>query len=195
MGDIETANGLLDEINSLAQKNQTVSLGDLVERIGPRGFGPLLFVPAIVVVSPLGGIPGVPSLFALVIILIAAQLLLGRSHIWLPSLLKDRNVAADKLTRATQKARPAADRMDRWLGRRLTWLISQPAKLIAALSVIALCLLVPPLELIPFAAALPMLAIAIIGLAFTARDGILMLVGLCLAAVALITGAAMLISG
>ena len=194
MGDIETANGLLDEIGSLTEKNAPVSLGDVVQRIGPRGFGPLLFLPAIVVASPLGGIPGVPSLFALVILLIAAQVLLGRQHIWLPAVLENRQITAEKLYSATQKARPVARRMDRWLGRRLAKLVTRPAKMFAALCVIALCLLVPPLEIIPFAAALPMLAIALIGLAFTARDGILMLVGLCLAGVALITGVGMLIS-
>lgn len=194
MGDIETANGLLDEIGSLTEKNAPVSLGDVVQRIGPRGFGPLLFLPAIVVASPLGGIPGVPSLFALVILLIAAQVLLGRQHIWLPAVLENRQITAEKLYNATQKARPVARRMDRWLGRRLAKLVTRPAKMFAALCVIALCLLVPPLEIIPFAAALPMLAIALIGLAFTARDGILMLVGLCLAGVALITGVGMLIS-
>ncbi|WP_306152286.1 exopolysaccharide biosynthesis protein [Roseovarius sp. MMSF_3281] len=195
MGDIETANGLLDELGTLAQSKGPVSLGDVVQRIGPRGFGPLLFLPAIIVVSPLGGIPGVPSLFALVIFMIAAQVLLGRRHIWLPSVLGNRQITADKLLRAIQKARPAARRMDRWLGRRLESLVTRLAKIFAALCVIALCLLVPPLEIIPFAAALPMLAIALVGLAFTARDGILMLVGLCLAGVALITGAGMLISG
>jgi len=194
MGDIETAKGLVDELGDLAQGNTPVSLGDVVKRIGSRGFGPLLFLPAIVVASPLGGIPGVPSLFALVIGLIAAQVLLGRQHIWLPSFLENRQVTAEKLHRATRKARPVARRMDRWLGHRLANLVTRPAKIFAALCVIALCLLVPPLEIIPFAAALPMLAIALIGLAFTARDGILMLVGLCLAAVALITGAGMLIS-
>lgn len=188
------AENLLDEIKELAEQEENVSVGDVVEAIGDRGFGPLIFVTALLGASPLGGIPGVPTFFAIILILITVQILFGRWHFWLPSFLENRQVTAENLHRATRKARPVARRMDRWLGHRLANLVTRPAKILAALCVIALCLLVPPLEIIPFAAALPMLAIALIGLAFTARDGILMLVGLCLAAVALITGVGMLIS-
>lgn len=68
------------------------------------------------------------------------------------------------------------------------------AQMGAALAVIALCIMVPPLELLPFAAVIPMLAIAIIGLAVMVRDGVLMLVGLGAAVAALIGGLYMLIS-
>lgn len=195
MRDIELADDLLDEIDDLAAQNSHVSLGGLVGRIGHRGFGPLLFAPAIVVVPPLGAIPGVPSLFALVIALIAVQVLMGRRSIWMPGVVEARNVAADRVAQAVAKARPAAARMDRWFGHRLTWLVRRPAKIAAAAAVLGLCAIVPPLEIIPFAATVPMLAIALIGLAFTARDGVLMLAGLCLAGAALIMGVSMLISG
>lgn len=188
------AENLLDEVKELAEQEAEVSVGDVVEAIGERGFGPVIFVTALLGASPLGGIPGVPTFFAIILVLITVQILFGRRHFWLPALLENRQITAEKLHRATRKARPVARRMDRWLGHRLANLVTRPAKIFAAVCVIALCLLVPPLEIIPFAAALPMLAIALIGLAFTARDGILMLVGLCLAGVALITGAGMLIS-
>jgi hypothetical protein len=189
-----TASGLLDDIHELACQSRHVSLGDLVGLFGRRGFGPLLFVPAMVVVSPLGGIPGVPTVFAVVIALIAVQVLIGRSEIWMPAVLQSRNLDAAAVDRAVLKARPVAERMDRWFGHRLTGLVSQPAKLAAATVVLGLSVIVPPLELIPFVAALPMLAIALIGLAFTARDGVLMLTGFCTAGAALIVGVHMLVS-
>ncbi|MEQ9261156.1 MAG: exopolysaccharide biosynthesis protein [Roseovarius sp.] len=195
MSDTTAAEDLLDEIGDLAEQERHVSLGDLVERIGHRGFGPLLFVPALVVVSPLGGIPGVPTLFAVVIALIAVQVLLGRSGIWMPHVLETRNINAERVGQAVKTARPYAKRVDRWLGNGLSTLVQRPAKLAAAAAVLGLCVMVPPLEILPFAAAVPMLAIALIGLAFTARDGVLMLAGLCVAGAALIWGAFMLISG
>ena len=51
---------------------------------------------------------------------------------------------------------------------------------------------VPPLELVPFASSAPMIAIAAFGLAITVRDGVLMLVALCLAGAATGTGAYLL---
>lgn len=195
MDGIETANGLLDELGELTDEQGHVSLDDLVRRIGPRGFGPLLFVPALIGMSPLGGIPGVPTLIALALALIAGQVLIGRRHIWLPGVLRRRNVTADALGHAIDVARPAANRMDRWFGRRLAGLVSRPAKIAAAAIVLGLCATVPPLELVPFAAVAPMGAIALIGLGFTARDGMLMLAGLCVAGGALIMAAEMLLSG
>lgn len=194
MSEGQKAGDLLDAVVDLADESDQVSIRDMVETIGHRGFGPLIFVPALVVVSPLGGIPGVPTLFALVIALIACQILVGRGHIWLPDPVGARSVDNEKLRNSAHKARPVAHWMDKWMGRRLDTLTGKTARTLAAVTVVGLCILVPPLELIPFAALGPMLAVAVIGLALTAHDGGLMLLGLCGATVALITGVNMLIS-
>lgn len=193
MASNDKAEDMLDAVAALSRGARRVSVGDVVEQVGHRGFGPLIFVPALLGASPLGGIPGVPSLLAAVIALIVVQLLLGRAHIWLPRLLRRRNVEADKLKRAVSKSRPGARWLDRWLGRRLTALISSPARMLAALTILGLCVMVPPLEVVPFAALVPMVAIALTGLAITAHDGILMLIAFAASAVALISGLNLLI--
>lgn len=193
MAEPENAEDMLDDIGALARGATRVSIGDVVERIGARGFGPLIFVPALVGASPLGGLPGLPTLMALVIVLIAVQILVRRGRIWLPGPLRRRGVTSARLQAAIERARPAARGIDRWLGRKLDPLTSAPARVLAALVVICLCVLVPPLELVPFAALAPMLAIALIGLAIAAQDGILMLVGLGGAGGALITALNLLI--
>lgn len=189
----ENATEMLDDIGALARGADRVSIGNVVDRIGARGFGPLIFAPALVGASPLGGIPGVPTLMALVIVLIAVQILMRRGRIWLPGPIRRRGVTAARLQTAIVRARPAANWIDRWLGRKLDWLTSAPARVVSGLVVIGLCILVPPLELIPFAALAPMLAIALIGLAIAAHDGILMLIGLGGSAAALISGLTLLI--
>ncbi|QYX56482.1 exopolysaccharide biosynthesis protein [Roseovarius sp. SCSIO 43702] len=194
MSDKNDATDLVDAVEDLAGDEGEVSVRDMVEAIGHRGFGPLIFVPALVVVSPLGGIPGVPTLFALIIVLIAVQILVGRTHFWLPDMIGERSVSDDRVRKSADKARPVARWMDKWLGSRLESLTGKTARIAAAVAVVGLCILVPPLELVPFAAIVPMLAIAVIGLALTARDGVLMLVGLVAAGVALITAWNMLIS-
>lgn len=76
--------GLLDELESTSDGTGSVSVEELVGAIGDRSFGPFLLVPALIALTPLGGIPGLPTFLALVVILVAAQLLLGMRRFWLP---------------------------------------------------------------------------------------------------------------
>ena len=181
-GDAET---LLDEVGQLAEGEDRVSVRDVVDAIGGRGFGPIIFVIALLGASPLGGIPGVPTLFAVLVILIAVQILLGWQSFWIPDRIGDRAVEQEKVTRSVRKARPVAQWMDRHFGHRLEALTGQPAQIAAACVVVGLCLMIPPLEVVPFAALIPFAAIALLGLAITVRDGMLMVVAFAASAGAL----------
>lgn len=190
-----SATAIVDDLSALVQDDRIVRLGQIVDAFGSRGFGPLIFVPAVVELTPVGGIPGLPSLLALFISLIAVQILMGRAGFWLPSAIRDRDVDEHKVRQTVSYVKPVARRMDRWFGRRLRPFTIGVGRQLAAVVVITLCLTVPALELIPFASSAPMLAIAVIGLALTAEDGLLMLVGMSLALAALIVAPLMLIWG
>ncbi len=181
-GNAET---LLNEIDNLADGGDTVSVEDVVDAIGGRGFGPIIFVTALLGASPLGGIPGVPTLFAIILILIAVQILFGRRSFWMPDRIGNRAVTDDRVARSVDKARPAAKWMDRHFGHRLEALTGRPAQLEAALVVVGLCAMIPPLEVVPFAALIPFAAIALLGMAITVRDGVLMVVAFAASAGAL----------
>lgn len=170
---------VLDNIRDLADRDdsQAVSVGDVVEAIGGRGFGPLIFVPALVEETPIGAVPGVPSIIALVCGLFAAQLVIGRDHVWLPGFIKNRSLTSSKVCNAVESVRGVGRWMDRHFGRRLDVLAGETAARAAGVVILALCLTVPPLELIPWASSVPMLSIAFLGLAMTIRDGLLMLMG------------------
>lgn len=169
---------VLDELKHAARSGQSsVSVGDAVEAIGHRGYGPLLFVPALIAITPVGGVPGVPSLMALLIAIFAVQLLIGRDHVAMPAFLERRSVPDGKLRRAVKKLYPLGRWLDRWFPGRLSVLVGPPAHRLVALCSLLLCLAVPPLEVVPFAAAAPMGAIAIFGLAMTLRDGVLIALG------------------
>ncbi|SLN60453.1 Exopolysaccharide synthesis, ExoD [Roseivivax jejudonensis] len=171
-----------------------VPLGDVLDAIGERGFGPVFLALALLVISPFGGIPTVPTLMAAVMAMVAAQMLSGRRRLWLPRALSTRQVRGDHLARGVGWMRPAARWMDRRFGRRLVPLTSDAARRAAALAIIALCLVVPPLEVVPFAAVLPMSAIALFGLAITMRDGVVMVLAFIASAAGLIGGPWLLLS-
>ena len=123
-----------------------------------------------------------PSLCAIFIALIAVQQLFGRQSPWLPRKLRERGISHDKLHRSVERVRPWTRRIDRLLAQRLDILLQPVARRFIAVLVIALALAMIPLELLPFAAAMPALAITVIGLGMTADDGLLLLIGVLLAA-------------
>ena len=166
----------MDGLGELAEANDDVTIGDALDQFGNRSFAPFLVLVPLLEISPIGGIPGVPTALAILVALIAVQLLIGREHIWLPGFVERRSVSADKLESAIGKLEKIAQGADAWFGGRLKWLTKGPAITFAALMVLALCAAVPPLEVVPFASSVPMLAIAAFGLALMVRDGLLMLV-------------------
>jgi hypothetical protein len=173
---------ILDRLEECARSEERVSIGDVVGTFGSRSYGPFLLVPALTEISPLGGIPGLPTAIAAVIILFAAQIAFGRAHIWLPGFIAKRSLSSDRLKKAVRKLRPIGRWTDRWFHGRLPTLTSGPFVRFAAAACILLALTVPPLELLPFATTAPMAAIAAFGLAMLVRDGALMIVALLLAA-------------
>ncbi|WP_417321571.1 exopolysaccharide biosynthesis protein [Erythrobacter aureus] len=185
MGDV------LGELDELASTHAKVRVADVLDDFGGRSFGPFIMIPALLEVTPVGGIPGVPTALALFIVLIAVQLLVGRDHVWMPQFVQQRAVGSRKLHKAVRKLRGLGSFLDRHSEGRLEGLTRGTAMKGVALVVIALCCMVPPLEFLPFASSVPMLAIAILGLALTVRDGALVLASLVFTAVATTIGIAM----
>jgi hypothetical protein len=148
----------------------------LVDEFGSRAFGPFLILPAIVEISPLGAIPGVPTALAVFIALVSFQLLVGCDRLWLPHLITRYQLDNDRVLPALEKIEPIMIRMDHWFsGKQLTLFTRKPFTRIAALCCIALAVSVPPLELFPFASSAPLLTVALIGSALLLDDGRLML--------------------
>jgi hypothetical protein len=185
---------ILDRLEQIARDEGAVSLGKVVEALGSRSHGPFLLIPALIDISPVGGIPGLPTLLGAIIILVAAQMLLGRKHLWLPGFLKRRALSQEKTCKTTAKLRGLARFLDRWFHGRLPRLTRGPFVRMAAGLCILLALTVPPLELLPFATTAPMAAIAAFGLALLVRDGLLMIIATILAAGAVALGLGLIVS-
>ena len=169
---------ILDCLNELADECDQVSFGRVMDAFGSRTFGPAIMVPALLELTPIGAIPGVPTFLALVIVIVAAQKLVGKDHLWIPAFIGNRCVSASKMRKATKKLRGIAGFMDRHFHRRFQRITRAPFTQIVALIVILLCATVPFLEVLPFASSVPMLAIAGFGLAILARDGVLLAIAL-----------------
>lgn len=171
MGDV------VDRIEDMAERHDSIAIKDVLEEFGDRSFAPFMLILALIGTTPVGGIPGVPSFIAASIAIVAVQMMIGRNHIWLPKFITARSTGADKLSKANDTLDRIAEILDQMAKGRLQPLVNGPALRIVAGLVIVLCCVVPPLELIPLAAAIPFFSIAILSLAVIVRDGLVMLIG------------------
>ena len=167
-------NEILDDLCDVSHDGK-VTIEEMADAFGHRGAAPFLIIPPLLEISPIGGIPGLPTFLALTVAIFAAQIAVGRDEPHVPGKLGRRGVDGDKLRTAVEKLRPIARKVDNLFHGRLSPLTTKPMRQFAAVIVLGLCLIVPPLELVPFASTLPMAAILAFGLAFLFRDGLLML--------------------
>ncbi|OKL45129.1 exopolysaccharide biosynthesis protein [Pseudovibrio exalbescens] len=168
--------GILDHLKEAAE-TEHITIGTVLSAIGYRAIGPLLFVSALILISPIGAIPGVPLLMAALIIILSMQMIWGTQSLWLPTVITKRPIPPDKLHEALDKLSPYASGIDRFVGDRMNWAIQDPMPRIIALICVVLALLVIPAGLIPFAAALPGGAIMLLSLGLATRDGLIVLLG------------------
>lgn len=170
--------GMLEELRSASDGSGPVSVGELLDTIGRRSFGPFLLVPALIAFTPLGGIPGLPTVLAVVVIVVAGQLLFGMKRFWLPGIMLRRSIERRRLRSSIGYLQPVARAVDKVIRPRLAWLTREPFVHVAAGLCVLVALTVPPLEVVPFAGAVSWAAIAALGLALIAHDGILALIAL-----------------
>ena len=93
---------LLDRLGKAEPGRPRVSLGMVVEALGGRSFGPLLVLAGLILVSPLSGVPGLSTTMAMLVLIIAVQMLCHREHFWLPQWVLDRSLPRDRLDKALQ---------------------------------------------------------------------------------------------
>jgi len=124
----------------------------------------------------------VPTAIAIIISLFAVQILFGRKHLWLPQTLENRTLNGHKVNKGLRKITALGSYSDKIFRPRMKWATKPPYLQFLSLMVILLCVSVPPLELIPFASTVPMLAIIMIGMALLLRDGVVAVVAGAIAA-------------
>ncbi|WP_395344198.1 exopolysaccharide biosynthesis protein [Ningiella sp. W23] len=161
----------------------TTTINDVVSQLESRGFGPLLIAPALVALLPTGAIPGIPSICGLSILLIVLQIIAGKSHPWLPNKLKKIEIGRDKLKSGVEKFEPYTKRIDKVFKPRLSFLTNEVGKRVISAVAGLTALLMIPLEIVPFAAALPAAAVLMLGLSISTEDGVMSVIGVILSVV------------
>ena len=166
---------------------QSLDFDDLLDGLGRRAFGMLLFVAALPAFIP---IPVGGALSGPLIMLVAAQLLVGMGHPWLPGFIARRGPTRQALARFERIVDPLLRRLERIVRPRLTVVLDQPlATAFTGLLLLLLGLLLAlpiPLTNYVFGGLILLYALALLE-----RDGALMLAAWGLGIVALVTTGAL----
>ena len=165
---------LLARMRAGAKDTKRVTFNALYKEVGDRSFGPLILLAGIITVAPLiGDIPGVPTTVGLVVVLVTSQMVIGRTHFWLPKFILNRSVSSAKLRKALSWLDGPARFVDRLIRPRLLALTGGAANRVIA----GLCLLIgaamPLMDFVPFTANIAGAALTTFGLSIIARDGLL----------------------
>lgn len=172
-----------------ATGDETSTLGELLDGLGSASLGFSLFLPAVIVASPLSGIPGLSSLCGIAIALTAAQMIAQRTHIWLPRFIRCREVTPERRERVLGWLRRPSAWLDHLTRPRLEWLLKPPFVVPLQLACLVGGAAMPFLELVPFTSSIIGISVAFFSVAMITRDGLLALAGLAVvgAAVAAVT--------
>ena len=151
---------------------ERVSVADLLEAMGDRAFGPLLFVFALPNILPAP--PGTSAVLGLPLIFLSGQLMLSKAP-WLPKLIADRSMKREDFGSIVGRATPWLAKAEKLLRPRLGRLVDAPAEyLIGAMCLMMAVVLALP---IPFVNMLPAFTISLFALGVLERDGVWILAG------------------
>ncbi|SFE19373.1 Uncharacterized conserved protein [Sulfitobacter brevis] len=190
--DDHTLSHLLDGMEHAATAG-SVSVRDIIAEFGDRSVTPFILMVSLLMVSPLSGIPGAPTISACIIILLSAQALYGRRSLWLPDFLLRREMSARRLKKAVQWMRKPCAFVDRHSHKRMRILTSGPMRWLTLAACIVIPLGWPMLEVLPMVTSLGALTVGLMAFGLFTRDGLYVLFGYILAIASAGLGLALLI--
>ncbi|MDQ8187592.1 exopolysaccharide biosynthesis protein [Pelagicoccus sp. SDUM812002] len=169
---------MLDGLSAASQEQESVTMEAMMESVGRRSFGPVVLMIGLIAMSPLSGIPTLPSILGVMVVLVAGQMVVGRRRFWVPKRLLQRSIASKKLKKGLGVLRPVGRFIDRILKPRLTFLTNGLGARFMAILCVLVGATMPPLELLPFLATTAGAALSSFGLAMIAHDGVLALLAI-----------------
>ncbi len=165
-----------------AEYSTKITIGDIVNLMGARGYGVLILVLNLPNLIPLP-LPGLSAIFGVPMALIGLQMFLGLKRPWVPKAILNKSFDRENLLHMFQKATPVLRRVERVLSPRLLFLSEGVMRNIigAVLMVLAGVMALP----IPLGNLILAIPIALIALGLIEKDGIAIMAGFILGAAAL----------
>ncbi|EKF20943.1 exopolysaccharide synthesis, ExoD [Nitratireductor pacificus pht-3B] len=173
-----------------------VTVGEIRQALGDRSFATLLVFFSCLNLLPFP--PGSTLVLGPPLVLIALQMVLGNRTVWLPRFVLSKAIGADKFRHMSAKLIPRLVWIEQFIKPRYWPFARNHAD--RAIGIVALILAIAVTLPIPLGNWFPAFSCALIGLALSERDGVLLGIGvfcglLSLFVIAAVVGAASVLAG
>jgi hypothetical protein len=165
-------NRRLSEVIAMLAKEATgpISVATIRDALGDRSFAALLIFFAAINLLPLP--PGTTLILGLPLILVAAQMVIGKTSAWLPRFVLDKSLSETQFRRMSGRLVPRLQRLERFVQPRYwPFYPSHDERVIGFLALIMGLTVTLP---IPLGNWFPALATVLLGLALSERDGLVL---------------------
>jgi hypothetical protein len=163
---------LLTELRDAFPGEEAISVRDVLDRLDGRAFGLLLLVLALPNCIP--NVPGISTVFGILLFAPALQMIFGAGHPWLPRRLANYKIDPVTFRKGIDWALPSLMRVEKLVRPRLQFLTEKPVTIWFGIQtlILAMILILP----IPFGNWPPGMSVAALAVALLQRDGVLALV-------------------
>lgn len=160
-------------IEVAATAGDRISIGSLIDSLGDRSFAALLLFFAALNLLPLP--PGASAFLGAPMVLISGQMAWGSRRVWMPRAVRSKSISAEQFRTAVGWMAPKLERLEKLIRPRY-WPFwrRQGERVVGVMALVLAILVTLP---IPLGNWLPAFSIAILSLALSERDGILLGIG------------------
>jgi hypothetical protein len=166
------ASDLLHELHDAFPGDEKIGLRTVLDRLDGRAFGLLLLLLALPNCIP--NIPGISTVFGLLLVAPALQMIFGAGRPWIPRQLAELQIETRHLRMGIDGAMPALRKVETLVRPRFQFLTQKPATIWFGIQTLILAgILILP---IPFGNWPPGMSVAALALALLQRDGVMAVV-------------------
>jgi hypothetical protein len=163
-------------------QSERITFREILLELRHRAVGFALLIFALPCCLPMP--PGIPTVCGIAICIIAVNMIAARQRLWLPRVIKDKSMRRGDLKRMVDRWLPYLERLERVCKPRLPIVTEPFAKILIGLVIFVLgFIMILP---IPFLGNMPPgFAASVIAIGMTERDGLVVLIGTAVSAVAI----------
>ncbi|NDV88252.1 exopolysaccharide biosynthesis protein [Aurantimonas aggregata] len=163
---------VLDRLEAAAHDG-SITVQEVVDELGNRSFAALMLVFSLISTSPASAIPGITTVVAAIVFILVVQMIVGRKSVWLPSFVTKREMSTEKLCKGIGWLRKPVRFVERFLKKRMTFLLHRPWLWLPLILILGLTLFMPLMEVIPTSGSIASAVIALFAASLLTRDGLL----------------------
>lgn len=150
-----------------------VTMGNIRDALGTRSFAALLVLFAAFNLLPLP--PGTSAVLGVPLLIVSAQMMFGSKRVWLPGFVSEKSLSAEQFRAIMERVIPRLKQLECYVKPRYWPFWRRRGDRV--IGVVAFLLAVVVTLPIPLGNWLPAFSTALLGLALSERDGILLAVG------------------